>query len=465
MRPQLLIVDGDERSWPRLRQVLGGEFDVAVAHGRSGAVRVLEEHRPPVVLVNLASVSPSPDPEERFAALSELLTYDRSVKLIVLAERAERRVAVRAVHEGAYGFLIQPAEPDEVEILVKRAYQMASLEREHLDRRQVGGSDRFEGMLGTSRAIRQAFTKLRDIAATEASVLIIGESGTGKEMAAMAIHRRSTRREWPFIPVNCSAIPDNLLELELFGGVGRSRASHPAHRRGHLEAAANGTLFLDDVGALSLPLQTKLLAFLMGRRGLPDGGEDGRTEVRIIAAANADLGKAVRHRFFREELYRALAEVVIELPPLRERKDDFLLLAQAFLKRFSAEHRKGTMMRFTRDALGALSAQDWPGNIRQLENAVRRAVIMAQGRFVTEEDLGLATPVAEPAPGHRGLRQAREAVEKELVQRALNLHAGNISAAAEELGVSRPTLYELIERLRIKRPEADGVSRAYEPRA
>jgi two-component system NtrC family response regulator len=454
MRPQLLIVDGDEKSWPRLRQVLSSGFEVAVAHGLSGAVRILGEARPPVLLVNLAGLLSAADPEERLALLNELLAYDPTSKMIVLTAASERRLAVRAVHQGAYGFLAQPVDADELQIMANRAYQMAVLEREHLDKRQVGGGDKFEGMLGTSRRMRHVFTALREVAATEASVLILGEGGTGKEMAALAIHRRSPRRDGPFIPVNCGAIPDTLLELELFGRNGDQPQGSLSRRRGRIEAAAGGTLFLEDVTALSGPLQSRLSRFMQDSVSATPPGKEA---ARVIAAADVDLMKAMRQAGFRDELYRKLATVVVELPPLRERKDDVLVLAQAFLKRFAAEHRKGTATRFTRQALCALASQDWPGNVRQLENCVRRAVIMAQGRFVTESDLGLAV-VPDPGPGHR-LRQAREAVERELVQRALNLHAGNISAAAEHLGVSRPTLYELIERLGIRRPEAESLSR------
>jgi two-component system NtrC family response regulator len=259
------------------------------------------------------------------------------------------------------------------------------------------------------------------------------------------------------VPINCGAIPETLLESELFGHEKGAFTGAHTRRSGRIELAAGGTLFLDEIGELSPALQVKLLRFLQEQTIERVGGRERiQVDTRVLAATNVDLRKAMTDGKFREDLYYRLAVVVVQLPPLRDREDDVLLLAQAFAKRFASDNARSVPPKFTRSALCALAKHQWPGNVRQLENCIRRAVIMSDGRYITEGDLGLG-PVAEPGPTPR-LRDAREALERELVQRALNIHAGNISAAAEDLGVSRPTLYEMIIKLGVKRPETESLS-------
>jgi two-component system NtrC family response regulator len=282
-------------------------------------------------------------------------------------------------------------------------------------------------------------------------VLILGESGTGKEMAALAIHRRSARKDGPFVAINCGAIPENLLESELFGHEKGAFTGAHIQRNGQIEVANGGTLLLDEIGELPGALQVKLLRFLQDQRVIRVGG---RTEipvnVRVISATNTDIKRAMERGRFREDLYYRLAVVTMSMPPLRERAGDIAALAEAFLARFTAQSGR-KVVGFTPQAARALEAHDWPGNIRELENRIRRAVIMAEGRRVTAADLELGAS----ADGYAGLTlpQARERLEKDLIRRALARHRGKISPAAAELGISRPTLYEMMSALKIQKPK------------
>jgi len=298
------------------------------------------------------------------------------------------------------------------------------------------------------------FAFIRKVAATDAPVLLLGESGTGKEMAASAIHRCSSRRDGPFITINCNAIPENLLESELFGHEKGAFTGAHVQRKGLMESAGQGTLFLDEIGELPLPIQVKLLRFLQEQRFQRVGGrQEIQIDTRVIAATNVDLKEAVAKGRFREDLYFRLAVVVIKLPPLRDRGEDVNLLAREFLQQFAVQSEKPSLT-FAPDALRAIRQHSWTGNVRELQNRIKRAVIMADGKRVTASDLELSdgTELIRGAT----LKEARENVERELVEQALKKHSGRISSAAAELGVSRPTLYELMDKLGIKRKEADG---------
>jgi two-component system NtrC family response regulator len=312
-------------------------------------------------------------------------------------------------------------------------------------------------MLGNSSQMRDVFSSIGKVAGTEAPVLVLGESGTGKEMAALAVHRRSSRNNGPFIAINCGAIPQNLLESELFGHEKGSFTGAHAQRPGRIESAANGTLFLDEIGELPSNLQVKLLRFLQEQSIERVGGrKEIRVDTRVIAATNTDLAKALKEGTFREDLYYRLAVVVLRLPPLRERAGDIHLLAQAFLKKFGSESGR-QRIKFAPGALLAIEKYPWPGNVRELENRIRRAVIMCEGAQVTAADLELQEMEAAAAAEPRTLKEAREALERDLVQRALRRHNGKIAPAAVDLGISRPTFYELMEKLGIQKDQsADG---------
>ena len=448
MNPKLLIVDDDDEIRTQMKWALAKDYEILVAENRDSAVKIFQAELPAVVLLDLGLPPQPATPEEGLATLSDLLAMDRLAKVVIITGQGEKEVALRAIGAGAYDFLCKPVEMDELKFLLRRCFHLAQLERECREMQQLLQGDVFEGMLGTSRPMQAVFDSIRKVATADVPVLILGESGTGKEMAARAIHQRSSRKDGPFVAINCSAIPETLLESELFGHEKGSFTGAHVQRKGRIETAAGGTLFLDEIGEIPLSLQVKLLRFLQEQCIQRVGGrQDIQIEARVIAATNAELKKAMSAGTFREDLYYRLAVVQIVMPPLRERENDISLLGQSFLQRFALQVKKAGLT-FDRAAIRALNSHSWPGNVRELENCVRRAVIMAEGKRLTVQDIEL-TPVAS---GNFGtLKEAREAVEREIVEHVLRKHSGNIAAAATELGISRPTLYELMKKLGIAR--------------
>ena len=431
-----------------MKWALANDYQILVAENRADAVEKFQTELPAVVLLDLGLPPQPANPEEGLATLSELLAMDRLAKVVIVTGQGEKEVALRAIGAGAYDFLCKPVEMDELKFLLKRCFHIAQLEREYREMQQLLQGDAFEGLLGNSPPMQAVFDMIRKVATTEAPVLILGESGTGKEMAARAIHQRSSRKNGPFVPINCSAIPETLLESELFGHEKGAFTGAHAQRKGRIETAGGGTLFLDEIGEIPLQLQVKLLRFLQEQRISRVGGrEEIQIDTRVITATNADLRKAMGAGTFREDLFYRLSVVQIVMPPLRERENDIPLLAQSFLHRFAAQIPKEGMA-FDKEAIQSMNSHPWPGNVRELENCVRRAVIMAEGKHLTTQDLGLA-----PATGGSlgTLKSAREAVERDIIQRVLRKHSGKITQAATELGISRPTLYELMEKLGIAR--------------
>lgn len=451
MNGRLLIVDDDEDIRSQLKWALAEFYQVHVAEDRLSAVEAVRQHAPEVVLLDLG-LPPSPgDVIEGMNTLAEVLRSSPSTKIIIASGQSDRSNALKAVADGAYDFLSKPIEIDELKTVLKRAFYLAQLEKENRDlatRLQPSG---FEGMLGHSPAMQDVFNAIRKVAATEVPVLILGESGTGKERAAQALHNLSKRKDGPFIAINCGAIPENLLESELFGHEKGAFTGAHAQRAGKVEMAQGGTLFLDEIGELPQALQVKFLRFLQERVIQRVGGrKDISVDIRLVAATNADLSKSMSEGRFREDLFFRLAVVRLKLPPLRERVGDVSLLATAFLKRFGAEVGS-EKVKFTPSAIRTMEQYQWPGNIRELENRVRRAIIMAEGNRITAEDLELSGNDVNVAG--RTLKDARDALEREFVTRALARHNGNISQAALELGISRPTMYELMERIGLKKAE------------
>lgn len=450
---KLLIVDDDLEIRTQMKWALRQEYEVHLAEDSITALTAFSEHRPAVVVLDLGLPPHSGTPQEGMAILAEMSRRDGSVKVIIVSGQGEREVALQAVGAGAYDFLTKPVNIEELKIILKRAFHVAGLERDYLDLQQQIQTESFEGMLGASPPMHRVFNSIRKVASSDAPVLILGESGTGKEMVAQAIHCRSSRKDGPFIAINCSAIPETLLESELFGHEKGSFTGAHAQRKGRIETAAGGTLFLDEIGELPALLQVKLLRFLQEQTIERVGGRQQiKVDTRVVAATNVDLKKAIANERFREDLYYRLAVVIIHLPALRERDNDVRLLAQEFLQRSATKNGKEGLT-FSHEALVALGAHSWPGNVRELENRVKRAVIMADGKRLTMDDLELTH--ATPAPGTANLKEAREAVERDLVQRALHRHNGKIARAAIELGISRPTLYELMEKLDIHRPDRE----------
>jgi len=451
MKAKVLIVDDDPEILAQMKWALGQQYDVLSAEDRAGALETFKSEQPAVTLLDLGLPPRPNDCEEGLAALSDLLGVDKSAKVIVISGQGEKKNALQAVGAGAYDFVCKPVDIEELKFLLGRCIYVVQLEREYRKLQQSVRAEGFEDMLGSSPQMQGVFANIRKVAKTNVPVLLLGESGTGKEMAALAIHRRSLRKDGPFSAINCNAIPENLLESELFGHEKGSFTGAHTQRKGMMESAAGGTVFLDEIGELPPAVQVKLLRFLQEHRFQRVGGrQEIQIDTRIIAATNVLLKQAVADGKFREDLYFRLAVVVIKLPPLRERGDDVVLLAREFLHRYAAQNGK-TNLTFAPEALRAVNCHSWPGNVRELQNCVKRAVVMAEGKRITEKDLELA-----PAGGIAAvatLKEVREGVEKELIQQTLKRHLGKISSAAAELGVSRPTLYELMEKLGIARWE------------
>jgi two-component system NtrC family response regulator len=449
LQDKLLIVEDDESTRTQMRWALSQDYEVLVAGDRANALEILKKERPPVVTLDLGLPPHPGDVTEGFAALFDILSHGALIKVIVITGRAEKEHALKAVGQGAYDFFYKPIQVDELKVVLRRAFHISKLEREYQQLHQQLPVDSFEGMLGTSTAIQQVFSTISKVATTNASVLIEGESGTGKELVARAIHQRSSRREGPFVAINCGAIPDALLESELFGHEKGAFTGAHIQRKGRFEMANEGTLFLDEIGELSLGLQVKLLRFLEEQRIERIGGREKiLIDARVLAATNRSLKKEIEGVRFREDLYYRLSVVTISLPALRDRREDILHLANAFLQRYARENHKNVVS-FNHPAAAVLMNHSWPGNVRELENRVKRAVIMAEGNKVTPEDLDL-TPSPSRYEGGK-LKEAREDLEKGFVRKALARNRGNVSRAAAELGISRPTLYELMGKFGIKK--------------
>jgi two-component system, NtrC family, response regulator len=451
MKPKLLIVDDEEEIRTQMRWALDQDYEVLLAGDRPAAIEAFRSAHPPVVLLDMG-LPPHPNaPDEGLAALSDLLAINSLAKIVIVTGQGERDNAIRAVGTGAYDFLCKPVQMDELKLLLKRCFHIATLEGEYRALEQRLRGDSFEGILGTNPRMETVFDLIRKVATTDVPVLILGESGTGKEMVARAIHQRSARKDGPFVAINCSAIPESLIESELFGHEKGAFTGAHVQRKGRIESSSGGTLFLDEIGEIPLLLQVKLLRFLQEQLIERVGGrQEIQVDTRVIAATNADLKKGMLEGTFRDDLYYRLAVVQIVLPPLRDRGEDLLLLAQSFMQQFAAQSGKPELT-FAPDALRAIQRHTWPGNIRELQNRVRRAVIMCEGKRITVQDLEL-TP-SSTTPAGSSLREAREALEREMIQQALRKHSGKITAAALELGISRPTFYELMDKLGVQKPE------------
>ena len=448
MRKQkLLIVDDDEDLRTQMKWALTADYNVYLAEDRQSAIAIINKEQPAVVTLDLG-LPPNPaGVEEGFAILDHILDNYSHTKVIIITGRGEKEHALRAVEKGAYDFFYKPIQLDELKVVLRRAFHVSQLEHEQREMRHRLSGDTFEGMIGTSTQMQDVFSTIRKVATTDAPVLIRGESGTGKELVARAIHRLSIRESKPFIPINCSAIPENLIESELFGHEKGTFTGAHAQRKGRFEMAEGGTLFLDEIGDLPLILQTKLLRFLQEKTIERVGGrEQIEVDTRVLAATNRDLEEAMKNATFRDDLYYRLSVINISLPALRERNADVVLLAKTFLDRYTSETRK-KIKGFSSEAIEAIESYPWPGNVRELENRIKRAVIMSEGKKITLEDLEM-----KAVAGKKELimlKDAREILEKGLILKAIARNENNLTKAASELGISRPTLYDLMEKLGI----------------
>jgi len=443
----LLIVEDDLALQKQMRWAFDA-CETVVASDRESAIAQLRKHEPAVVTMDLG-LPPAPDDvSEGFKLLREILTLAPDTKVIVLTGQHDRENAVKAVGLGAYDFFAKPFEPELLNLTIERAFRMHDLQMENARLAALEGSP-LSGLLTRDPGMLKICRTIEKLASASATVALLGESGTGKEILARGLHMLSTRARERFIAINCAAIPDTLLESELFGYEKGAFTGAVRQTLGKIETANGGTLFLDEIGDLPLALQAKLLRFLQERSIERVGGRDEiPVDVRIVCATHRDLKAQIRDGVFREDLYYRLAEIVIEIPPLREREGDATYLAHAFVQRFAKENGRRTPM-LTDDALAAIEAHRWPGNVRELENCIKRAVIMADGDCITAEDLGLAA--GDEDLSIFNLRQVREEAERTAVLKVIARTNGNIARAAEILGVSRPSLYDLLGRFGLKK--------------
>ncbi len=446
-RPVLLIVEDDLALQKQMRWSFDA-FETVVASDRESAIVQLRRHEPAVVTMDLG-LPPAPDDvTEGFALLGEILSLAPETRVIVLTGQHDRENAVRAVAAGAYDFFGKPFEPELLQLTIERAFRLHTLLQENRQLRMQSQSP-LAGLLTRDPGMLKLCRTVEKVAAANATTALFGESGTGKEVLARALHAGSPRKAERFVAINCAAIPETLLESELFGYEKGAFTGAAKQTLGKIETATKGTLFLDEIGDLPMPLQAKLLRFLQERVIERVGGrEEIPVDVRIVCATHRDLREQIRAGNFREDLYYRLAEIVIEIPPLRDRVGDAVLLAHAFVQRFARENGR-VSMRLSDAALSAIEAHDWPGNIRELENCIKRAVIMADGELIGADDLGLDE--ADESLEHLNLRQVRDEAERRAVVRVMARTNNNISRAAEILGISRPSLYDLINRIGLKK--------------
>ncbi len=443
----LLIVEDDPGLQKQLRWSFEG-YDLHLAGDRESAIKLVRRREPPVVTLDLGLPPDPANASEGLATLEEILKLAPSTKVIVVTGNDDRENAVRAIALGAYDFYQKPVDADILGLIVERAHHLHELEQENRRLTDEGGISPLEGIIAASSEMTRVCAMVEKVAPSDARVLLLGESGTGKELLARALHQLSGRRRERFVAINCAAIPEALLESELFGYEKGAFTGAVKQTIGKIEHADGGTLFLDEIGDLPQSLQAKLLRFLQERTIERLGGRSEiAVDVRVLCATHQNLQEQIAEARFREDLYYRISEICIEIPPLRERKGDPILLAQAFLHRYHREH--GSKIKgFSDAAVAAIEAYGWPGNARELENRVKRAAIMVEGSLVEVSDLELPHSELEPMP--LNLREVRDAAELQAVRRALSLTDNKVASAAEMLGVSRPTLYALMEKFDLK---------------
>jgi len=446
-RRPLLIVEDDPALQKQMRWAFE-QYETVVASDRESAIAQLRRYEPAVVTMDLG-LPPSPDdPTEGLKLLEQIHGLSPDTKVIVLTGQNDHANALKAIGLGAHDFCTKPFEPEILTWTIDRAFRVHELQEENRRLQFATQSPAMAGIITRDPEMQRICRTIEKVAPTSATVLILGESGTGKELLARALHDLSPRRPNRFVALNCAAIPETLLESELFGYERGAFTGAAKQTIGKIESAHNGTLFLDEIGDLPFSLQAKLLRFLQERTIERVGGrQEIPVDVRIVCATHQSLKDYIVAGKFREDLYYRLAEIVVEVPPLRARKADATLLAHNFVRRFAADQRRGSMTLLP-EAIDAVEAHSWPGNVRELENVIKRAVIMADGSKIGAEDVGLA--VKDAGAGMLNLRQVRDEAERAAVVRVLARVNGNLSKAAEMLGVSRPTLYDLMDRFGLR---------------
>ena len=445
---KLLVIEDDPGLQTQLRWCFEN-YEVVIAGDRGAALSEMAKEQLPVITLDLGLPPDADGTSEGFALLEEILLKSQHSKVIVVTGNNDREHATRSVAMGAYDFFYKPIDADMLELIVNRAYRLYELEEENRRLSNKQTDSPLEGVITGSDVMLQVCRKVEKVAPTDATVLVLGESGTGKELLARSLHGLSARRDNRFVAINCAAIPENLLESELFGYEKGAFTGAAKQTLGKIETASGGTLFLDEVGDMPLSLQAKLLRFLQERVVERVGGrKEIPVDVRVICATHKNLHELIRSEGFREDLYYRVSELSITIPSLHEREGDALLLARVFLERISKQQgKKG--YRFSKDALAAIENYSWPGNVRELENRVKRAVIMAEQKQMTAADLELGGDSPEELATFN-LREIRDRTDRQAITRALNHVGGKVSQAAELLGVSRPTMYDLLRKFDLK---------------
>lgn len=445
----LLVVEDDPALQKQIKWSLD-RFESVVADDRESAMTQVRRFAPAVVTMDLGLPPDADSVSEGFKLLEQILGVDPDTKVIVLTGQNDQSNALKAIAMGAYDFLAKPFEPEVLNLSVERAFRLHQLQAENKRLRAMHLPDGLSGLLTRDPQMLRICRTIEKVANTNASIMLLGESGTGKEVLARGLHQQSNRKIGKFVAINCAAIPENLLESELFGYEKGSFTGAVKTTPGKIETAHGGTLMLDEIGDLPLLLQAKLLRFLQERVIERVGGrQEIAVNVRIVCATHQDLKQLAKEGRFREDLYYRLAEIVVDIPPLRERVGDAALLAHSFMRRFGQEHSR-TNLTLADDAVRAIEAHRWPGNIRELENCIKRATIMADGNQITADDIGLTGTDGVEDDRSLDLRTLRDAVEQRAVLAALARVNGNVAKAADLLGVSRPTLYDLMHRLGLK---------------
>ena len=442
----LLIVEDDLGLQKQLKWGFEA-YQVVIAGNRNDAITALRRHMPSVVTLDLGLPPDPANASEGLKTLQEILELAPATKVIVVTGNDDCEHAIQAVALGAYDFYQKPIDLDVLNLIVERAFQLSTLEKAHQTLQQQQTAEPLSGLIASCKKMKDLCRKVEKIAPTNATTLLLGESGTGKEVLARAIHRLSERKGQAFVAVNCAAIPETLLESELFGYEKGAFTGANQQTKGKIEYAHNGTFFLDEIGDLPLSLQSKLLRFLQERTIERVGGrQEIPINVRIICATHQNLQTLIDEGKFRLDLFYRVSEIAINIPPLREREGDAITIATAFLRRYCEEHNK-KIKSFSTEAANAIESYAWPGNIRELENKIKRAVIMADDNYISFEDLELEENVDATMPFN--LKVVREVAETSAIRRALTYSNNNISNTARLLGVTRPTLYALFDKYSI----------------
>jgi two-component system NtrC family response regulator len=445
----LLIVEDDLALQKQIKWSLD-RFESVTANDRESALLQMRKSNPAVVTMDLGLPPDADSVSEGFRLLEQIMAFDPDIKVIVLTGQNDQTNALRAVAMGAYDFFAKPFEPELLNLTIERAFRLFELQSENRRLQELHQPDALSGLMTRDPEMMRICRTIEKVANSNATVMLLGESGTGKEVLARGLHQSSSRRAEKFVAINCAAIPENLLESELFGYEKGAFTGAAKMTLGKIETANGGTLMLDEIGDLPFQLQAKLLRFLQERTIERVGGRtEIQVDVRIVCATHQDLKALSKESKFREDLYYRLAEIVVDIPPLRARIGDAALLAHAFVRRFSQEQNRSSMT-LSEEAVRAIELHQWPGNIRELENCIKRATIMADGNQITCQDVGLKNSDVDEVDSSLDLRLIRESAEKRAIIAALGRVNGNMVKAAELLGVSRPTLYDLMHRLGLK---------------